>query len=179
MHDFQTSPSAQGVGRPRAADAAIIVLAILACAGVFTWLGPVLKPFLVAVFLFYVAQLGAKTLARFGLGPRMAYASLLAITVILAVLFGQLVSREAAIFMGKWPRYESRMTKVINSLPQFDQMLHGFGNAFLGLPSLAAAIALSVLLVLYRLLWINFVEIRMSGGMLNLAPTLMFVWLSY
>jgi len=112
-----------------AAEAGIVVLAVLAFAGAFTWLGPVLKPFLVAVFLFYVAQLGAKTLARLGLGPRMAYASLLAITVILAVLFGQLVSREAAIFMGKWPRYESRITKVINSLPQFDQMLHGSGSA--------------------------------------------------
>lgn len=315
-------------------EAAIIALAILACAGVFTWLGPVLKPFLVAVFLFYVAQLGAKTLARLGLGPRMAYASLLAITVILAVLFGQLVSREAAIFMGKWPRYESRITKVINSLPQFDQMLHGFGSAphaqpandsplpvaappepapagtslgdlfrsfskstldyvlhhtldvaevfvlvlvyliflfigseklpdrirnafpgergqrilmigegishsmerfmtvktivglgmgatagllmflfgldhwllwaflffasnyityigsivacvppivmaFLGLPSLTAAIVLSVLLVLNRLMWIDFIEIRMSGKELNLDPTLMFLWLSY
>jgi predicted PurR-regulated permease PerM len=336
MHDRQTSPTTQGLGRPPAADAAIIVLAILACAGVFTWLGPVLKPFLVAVFLFYVAQLGAKTLARIGLGPRMAYASLLAITVILAVLFGQLVSREAAIFVGKWPRYEARITKVINSLPQFDQMLHGFGPAhpvtpppaadgpppvpsppeaepagtslsdlfrsfststldyvlhhtldvaevfvlvlvyliflfigseklpdrirnafpgergqrilmigegishsmerfmtvktivgigmgataglvmflfgldhwllwaflffasnyityigsivacvppivmaFLGLPSLAAAISLSVLLVLNRLLWIDFVEIRMSGKELNLDPTLMFLWLSY
>ena len=334
MRDSETSPSAHGTSPPRGVDAAIIVLAVLACAGVFTWLGPVLKPFLVAVFLFYVAQLGAKTLARLGLGPRMAYASLLAITVILAVLFGQLVSREAAIFMGKWPRYESRITKVINSLPQFDQMLHGFGNAphaqpandsplpaaappepapagtslgdlfrsfststldyvlhhtldvaevfvlvlvyliflfigseklpdrirnafpgergqrilmigegishsmerfmtvktivglgmgataglvmflfgldhwllwaflffasnyityigsivaclppivmaFLGLPSLTAAIVLSVLLVLNRLMWIDFVEIRMSGKELNLDPTLMFLWLSY
>ncbi|MGB8853191.1 MAG: AI-2E family transporter [Pirellulales bacterium] len=334
MREPETSPSAHGTSHPLGVDAAIIVLAILACGGVFTWLGPVLKPFLVAVFLFYVAQFGAKTLARLGLGPRMAYASLLAITVILAVLFGQLVSREAAIFMGKWPRYESRITKVINSLPQFDHMLHGFGSgphaqpvsdlplpaaappepapagtslgdlfrsfskstldyvlhhtldvaevfvlvlvyliflfigseklpdrihnafpgerghrilmigegishsmerfmtvktivglgmgataglimflfgldhwllwaflffasnyityigsivacvppivmAFLGLPSLTAAIVLSVLLVLNRLLWIDFVEIRMSGKELNLDPTLMFLWLSY
>lgn len=51
--------------------------------------------------------------------------------------------------------------------------------AFLGLPSLTAAIVLSVLLVLNRLMWIDFVEIRMSGKELNLDPTLMFLWLSY
>lgn len=316
-------------------------MAVLAAAAAFTWLGPVLKPFLVAVFLYYVVQLGAKTLARLGLGTRMAYASLLGITVILALLFGQLVSREATIFVGKWPRYEARITKVINSLPQFDRLLHGFGKvpqpagdgvpaplppgdgppaatppaeppattplgdlfrnvskatldyvlqhtlgvaevsvlvlvyliflfigseklperirgafpggqgrrilligegishsmerfmtvktivglgmgasaglimflfgldhwllwaflffasnyityigsmvacvppigmAFLGLPSPTAAVVLSLLLVVNRVLWIDFVEIRMSGRELNLDPTLMFLWLSY
>jgi len=107
----------------RAAEAGIIVLAVLAFAGAFTWLGPVLKPFLVAVFLFYVTQFGAKTLARIGLGPRTAYAGLLGLTVILAVLFGQLVYREASIFLGKWPKYEGRITKAINSLPRVDQLL--------------------------------------------------------
>jgi predicted PurR-regulated permease PerM len=323
----------------RAAETAIVMLAVLAFAGAFTWLGPVLKPFLVAVFLFYVAQLGAKTLARLGLGPRMAYTGLLGITVIVAVLFGQLVSREATLFLGKWPKYETRITRVINSLPQFDQLLRGAGTkapaasrpgepsptpatavpapaepvppdtslgdlfrsfskatvdyvlhhtlgsaevfllvlvyliflfigsekladriqgafpgeqgrrilligegishsmerfmtvktivglgmgataglimftfgldhwllwaflffasnyityigsivacvppivmAFLGLSSPTAAIVLSVLLVVNRLLWIDFVEIRMSGRELNLDPTLMFLWLSY
>lgn len=107
----------------RAAEAGIVVLAVLAFAGAFTWLGPVLKPFLVAVFLFYVTQFGAKTLSRIGLGPRMAYAGLLGLTVILVVLFGQLVYREASIFLGKWPKYEGRITKAINSLPRVDQLL--------------------------------------------------------
>lgn len=319
----------------RAAETAIVMLAVLAFAGAFTWLGPVLKPFLVAVFLFYVAQLGAKALAGLGLGPRMAYTGLLGLAVILAVLFGQLVSREATLFLGKWPKYEARIAKVINSLPQFDQLLRGTGAkapaaalpgepppavpappepapadtslgdlfrsfskatvdyvlhhtlgsaevfllvlvyliflfigseklpdrirgafpgeqgrrilligegishsmerfmtvktivglgmgataglimfffgldhwllwaflffasnyityigsivacvppivmAFLGLASPTAAIVLSVLLVVNRLLWIDFVEIRMSGRELNLDPTLMFLWLSY
>lgn len=333
-----SSPSGgnREAGGPRAADAAVIVLAVLAAAAAFTWLGPVLKPFLVAAFLYYVVQLGAKMLARLGLGTRMAYASLLGITVILALLFGQLVSREASIFVGKWPRYEARITKVINSLPQADRILHGFGKAppagdgvavadgqpaatppaeppaatplgdlfrsgskatldyalqhtlgvaevsvlvlvyliflfigseklperivaafpagqgerilligagishsmerfmtvktivglgmgasaglimflfgldhwllwaflffasnyityigsmvacvppigmaFLGLPSPTAAVVLSLLLVVNRVLWIDFVEIRMSGRELNLDPTLMFLWLSY
>ncbi|NBT14210.1 MAG: AI-2E family transporter [Planctomycetia bacterium] len=107
----------------RAAEAGIVVMAVLALAGAFTWLGPVLKPFLVAVFLFYVTQFGAKMLARIGLGPHTAYTGLLGIVIILAVLFGQLVYREAAIFVNKWPKYEGRITKAINSLPQVDQLL--------------------------------------------------------
>ncbi len=112
----------------RAAEVGIVVLAVIAFAVAFTWLGPVLKPFLVAVFLFYVTQFGAKTLARIGLGPRTAYTGLLGIAIILAVLFGQLVYREAAIFVTKWPKYEGRITRAINSLPQFDQLLADLGG---------------------------------------------------
>lgn len=111
------------LGRRGAADAAIVVLTVLALAGAFTWLGPVLRPFLVAAFLFYVAQFGAKLLAKIGLGPRTAYTGLLAILVLLAILFGRLVQREASIFLGKWPQHEARITKAINSLPRPEHWL--------------------------------------------------------
>ena len=55
-------------GTRNAAEAAIVVLAVLAFGTAFTWLGPVLKPFLLAIFLFYVTQFGAKTLSAIGLG---------------------------------------------------------------------------------------------------------------
>lgn len=112
----------------KAAEAGIVVLAVLASAAAFTWLGPVLKPFLVAVFLFYATQFGAKTLARIGLGPRTAYTGLLGIVIILAVLFGQLVYREAAIFVNKWPKYEGRITRAINSLPHIDHLMADAGS---------------------------------------------------
>jgi hypothetical protein len=41
----------------------------------------------------------------------------------ITVLFGQLVYREASIFLGKWPKYGGRITKAINSLPRVDQLL--------------------------------------------------------
>ncbi len=100
-----------------------MVLTVLALAGAFTWLGPVLRPFLVAAFLFYGAQFGAKLLAKIGLGPRTAYTGLLAILVLLAILFGRLVQREASIFLGKWPQHEARITKAINSLPRPEHWL--------------------------------------------------------
>ena len=51
--------------------------------------------------------------------------------------------------------------------------------AFLVLPTITSATVLSTLLVLNRLVWIDVVEIRMSGKELNLDPTVMFLWLAY
>lgn len=51
--------------------------------------------------------------------------------------------------------------------------------AFLGLPTITAAVILSALLIVNRLIWIDLVEIRMSGKELNLDPTVMFLWLAY
>ena len=51
--------------------------------------------------------------------------------------------------------------------------------ACLGLGSPLAAVGLICLLVVNRLLWIDFVEIRMAGKELSLDPVLMFLWLAY
>ena len=100
--------------RGEAADTAIIVLALLACGAAVTWLGPVLKPFLVAVFLFYAAESGAKMLAGLGLRLTTAYACFFSLAVILTILLGQLVYRESGLFLRKWPRYEGRLETVLD-----------------------------------------------------------------
>jgi predicted PurR-regulated permease PerM len=51
--------------------------------------------------------------------------------------------------------------------------------AFIDLNGPLAAAALAALLVVNRLIWIDIVEVRMSGRQLNLDPALMFLWLSY
>lgn len=104
-------------------DVAAVVIALLAVTAAVTWAGPVLKPFLVAIFLFYAAQFGAKTLARLGLGPRAAYLGLLVCAVFFSVLFGRLVYRESTVFLKNWPKYEGRITALFNSLPLFDVSL--------------------------------------------------------
>jgi AI-2 transport protein TqsA len=100
------------------AHAALVVLAVLALAAAITWLGPVLRPFLLAVFLYYAAQFGAGMLGRIGLGRRSAYLGLLLCTVIAAVLVSQLVYRESTAFLRNWPKYETRITRLIDGLPQ-------------------------------------------------------------
>ena len=51
--------------------------------------------------------------------------------------------------------------------------------ASLDLDSPAMAALLSTLIVLNRIFWIDFFELRVSGKQLNLDPTLLFLWLSY
>lgn len=93
----------------------LVILAVIALGAVFTWMGPVLRPFLIAVFLSYAARFFARLLTRVGLSPAVAYASLLPVAVILTILFGQLVHREAGVFLAKWPRYEARIMRVIDT----------------------------------------------------------------
>lgn len=99
---------------------ALTMLALLAAAAAVTWAGPVLKPFLVAIFLFYATQFGAKILSRLGLGPRAAYLGLLVCAVLVTVLFGRLVYRESTVFLKNWPKYETRITALFNRLPMID-----------------------------------------------------------
>lgn len=97
------------------ATAALVVIAVIVFVAAFTFLGPVLRPFLIAVFLFYAARFGAKLLSRVGLRPATAYACLLPCTAILGILFGRLVSQEAGVFLAKWPKYEARITTFLNA----------------------------------------------------------------
>lgn len=112
-----------------AGTAALVVIGILAAAAAVTWAGPVLKPFLVAIFLYYATQFGAKTLARLGLGPRAAYVGLLLCAIVATVLFGRLVYRESTVFLRNWPKYESRITALLGSLPLIDVAVFAPGAA--------------------------------------------------
>ncbi|MFM7034880.1 MAG: AI-2E family transporter [Planctomycetia bacterium] len=107
----------------RTATAAIVVLAVVAVGAAFTVLGPVIKPFLLAVFFYYVTQFGAQTLERLGLGRRAAYLGLLLLALLATNLAGQLIYRESRAFLRSWPRYEARITNLITDLPQLSVLM--------------------------------------------------------
>jgi len=92
-----------------AGTAALVALAVLAFGTAVTVMGPVLQPFLVALFLFYATQFGAKSLARLGMQPWSAYPALIGMTLIFSILTAQFVYREADVFRKTWPRYEDRI----------------------------------------------------------------------
>jgi predicted PurR-regulated permease PerM len=94
-------------------NAALVILAVLAMGAAVTVLGPVLKPFLVALFLFYATQFGAKSFARLGMQPWTAYLALISLALICAILIAQLVYREAEVFQRTWPRYEDRISSSL------------------------------------------------------------------
>ena len=98
-----------------AATAALVALAVLAFGTAVTVMGPVLQPFLVALFLFYATQFGAKSLTRLGMQPWSAYPALIGLTLIFSILTAQFVYREADIFRTTWPRYEDRITGYLSA----------------------------------------------------------------
>jgi predicted PurR-regulated permease PerM len=98
-----------------AGTAAVVALAVLAFGAAATIMGPVLQPFLVALFLFHATQFGAKSLARLGMQPWSAYPALIGLTLIFSILTAQFVYREADIFRTTWPRYEDRITGYLSA----------------------------------------------------------------
>jgi len=98
-----------------AGEISLVVLALLALGATITWLGPVLQPFLVAVFLFYAIQFGVRSLSRLGMRPWTATTSLIGLFLIGSILLAQFVYRESILFQKTWPRYEDRIVAFINA----------------------------------------------------------------
>jgi predicted PurR-regulated permease PerM len=98
-----------------ATTAAVVALAVLAFGTAVTVMGPVLQPFLVALFLFHATQFGAKSIVRLGMQPWTAYPALIGLTLIFSILTAQFVYREADIFRKTWPRYEDRITGYVSA----------------------------------------------------------------
>lgn len=109
------SPSEPGTARPTAGDTALVVIAVVVGGAAVTHLGPVLQPFLVALFLFYATRFGVKSLARLGMRPLTAYATLVGVIMIASVLLAQFMWREGESFRRNWPRYEDRIGAMIAS----------------------------------------------------------------
>ena len=114
-----TEPDAHSPARDEraasAATAALVALAVLAFGTAVTVMGPVLQPFLVALFLFHATQFGAKSITRLGMQPWTAYPALIGLTLIFSILTAQFVYREADIFRKTWPRYEDRITGYVSA----------------------------------------------------------------
>jgi AI-2 transport protein TqsA len=92
---------------------ALVVLALLVVGGVVTYLGPILKPFLVAVFLYYTTKAAADFLGRFRFPRWLAYLTLCAASVAVCCTVALFVYGQAMTFREHWPRYEERILALI------------------------------------------------------------------
>ncbi|MEI6635046.1 MAG: AI-2E family transporter [Planctomycetota bacterium] len=107
---------------------------------VVTVLGPVLQPFLVALFLFYATQFGAKSFSRLGMQPWTAYLSLVSLALMFTILTAQFVYREAEVFQRTWPRYEDRIASSLTIwMPQLAAPLSPVTPSVSGAPQRPAA----------------------------------------
>ncbi|MFO0925677.1 MAG: AI-2E family transporter, partial [Gemmataceae bacterium] len=96
---------------------ALVVLAVLAVGGVVTYLGPILRPFLIAVFLYFTIRGAAKAVIRLGLRPWLAYVSLLAAAVGLTVTLTLFAYGQGLALRDEWPRYQQRLLTLAEAVP--------------------------------------------------------------
>ncbi len=121
--DATTVPEAVRPGPPGGAPAPdpsrapLVLIAIVVMVAVVTYLGPILKPFLVAVFLFFSTRAAAGYLVRRGVPGPLAYLALLVLGAAAVAAVGPLAYGEARAFQADWPRYQRRVLAVLGELP--------------------------------------------------------------
>jgi len=96
---------------------AVVLIAIVVMVGVITYLGPILKPFLVAVFLYFSTKAAAGFLIRRRFPPLLAYLTLFVLSLIAATALTLLVYDEALSLQIAWPRYHQRILAFIGRAP--------------------------------------------------------------
>ena len=85
--------------------------------GVVTYLGPILKPFLVAVFLYFSTKAAAGFLIRLRFSPALAYLVLFAVGSAATAAITLLAYGEVIAFRAEWPRYQQRILDLIGQAP--------------------------------------------------------------
>jgi predicted PurR-regulated permease PerM len=96
---------------------AILLMAIVGVFAVVTWLGPILKPFLVAVFLYFATKSAAGALIRRRVPPFFAYLVLFVVGTAATVALVLLAYGEAIVLKAEWPRYQQRILELIGKAP--------------------------------------------------------------
>src|SRR5277367_2334272 len=95
----------------------LLLLTIVVAFAVVTFLGPILKPFLIGVFLFFSMKAAARQMIRRGLPTGLAYVSLFVAAAVVTALLGLLAYGEIAALNNAWPRYQDRIRSVIDAVP--------------------------------------------------------------
>jgi predicted PurR-regulated permease PerM len=115
------APSAQqkvsGGGTTDPAGVALVLMAIVVLVGVITYLGPILKPFLVAVFLYFATKAAARFLIQRGFPAFLAYLTLFVLGSALVAALVLLAYGEMMAFRAEWPRYQQRILSLIDRVP--------------------------------------------------------------
>jgi predicted PurR-regulated permease PerM len=91
----------------------LTLLAVLAVAATITYLGPILKPLLVAVFVYFATRPAAEALTRHRWPPWLAYLTLLVVSLAAASLVTLFVYGEALDLRDRWPAYQERVLEMI------------------------------------------------------------------
>jgi AI-2 transport protein TqsA len=110
-----------GDGTVRAGDpvrVAVVLIATIVTVGVVTYLGPILKPFLIAVFLYFSTRAAAAFLIRLRFPVLLAYLTLLTVGSVLVVVLGMLAYGEGIALRAAWPEYQQHIVGLIREAPE-------------------------------------------------------------
>jgi predicted PurR-regulated permease PerM len=113
----QPSRAGERTPGPDHARVALVLVGIVVMVGVVTYLGPILKPFLVAMFLYFATKGAAGFLIRRGFPVLLAYLTLFAAGSAAVAAVALLTYGEALSFRAQWPQYQQRILAVIGEAP--------------------------------------------------------------
>jgi len=113
----QTEPrTTSGLG-PEPVRVAVLLLTSMVVVGVITYLGPILKPFLIAVFLYFSMRVGAGVLTHRGIPASLAYLLLFAVGAAAMTILTLLAYSEIAALHEEWPRYQQKIQAILGKAP--------------------------------------------------------------
>jgi predicted PurR-regulated permease PerM len=113
----QQSPGGGTGPGPDPVRVAVVLMASVLMLGVATYLGPILKPFLVAVFLYFATKAAAGSLIRRRFPPVLAYLTLLVIGSLAVAVLTLLTYGEMMALRSEWPIYQERILALIGRAP--------------------------------------------------------------
>jgi predicted PurR-regulated permease PerM len=112
------SPGAAGTRLgPEPARVAVVLMASVLMVAVVTYLGPILKPFLVAVFLYFATKAAAGFLIRRHFPAVLAYLTLLVVGSLGVAVLTLLTYGEMMALRAEWPTYQQHILTLIGRAP--------------------------------------------------------------
>ncbi len=98
-------------------SAGLAVIAFILVAAAITYLGPVLTPVLIALFLYYIIRPAADALVRRGAPAWLAYLFLFTLTVVAIIWLGRIVHGNMLLVRGRLPEYRANLLGLLDALP--------------------------------------------------------------
>jgi AI-2 transport protein TqsA len=111
------TPATDHWGRSDAVAIAILLIATIIMIAALTYLGPILKPFLIAVFLFFATRGVAAFLVRLHVPAKLVYLVLFVFGATIITVLALLAYSEAWALQTELPRYQRRVTRLLDRAP--------------------------------------------------------------
>ena len=98
-------------------SSSLTIIAVILGIATITYLGPILTPLLIAVFLYFILRPAATGLVRRGVPAWLAYLFLFAVTGVAIIGLWRIVRTNAVEFQTRLPEYRENLLALLNDLP--------------------------------------------------------------